>query len=137
MVDYVSDVSVLLQGLRRFAFGGTAPNEIDDQLQRLPGADADVICTAAELLYAHYDLLNAEGRRVMAQLYNYAIQMRWSGFNQGTRSEEIVEYTERAIGDVDEAAPAPEEWPIPDTARRSGIDWRTPEPAPTSRMPAA
>jgi hypothetical protein len=137
MVDYVSDASVLLQGFRAFAFSGEAPEEIEDQLQKLPGTDADVICSAAEVLYAHYDLLTDTGKRRMAELFNYAVNQHWSGFNQGDRSAQIVTYTARALGDEGAILPPPEEeWPEPQANRRDSWDWRYPDGALVADEPA-
>ena len=132
MVDYVSDVSVLLRNFRAFAFSGNAPSEIETQLQSIPGTDADVICAAAEMLYAHYDLLNDQGRRVTAELFNYAHNQGWTGFNQDGRSETIVTQVGRDLGDAGAVKPLPyEEWPEPETARHSQRRGRSHETPPS------
>ena len=136
MVDYVSDVTLLLQNFRAFAYSGQAPAEIKEQLQRIPGTDADVICAAAELLYAYYDELTDEGKRSMGELFNYAVNHNWAGFNKEGRSAEIVRLVSIDIGDAEGDMLPDEEWPEPSTDRRTGNDWRSsPTETPTIEAP--
>lgn len=126
-MDYVSDPSELLKRFRKFAFGSTVPEGIADRLQSIPGTDADVICSAAEILYAHRDQLDDDGLRVMGELFNYGLNQHWSTFNQGDRSAQIVAATDKALGDARGKAPADKDWPAPKVELREGVDWRNPE----------
>ena len=125
MVDYVRDVPVLLHHLRSFMYGSAIPEEVATPLQTLSGVDADIIEQSAEILYANYDRLVEEGKRVCGELFNYAVEQRWAGFNQGDRSATIVQYIERDLGEAGAVKPPkPEEWPDPRAHLREGYDWR-------------
>lgn len=131
MVDYVSDTTILLKHFRAFAFSGDAPESIEDQLQRMPGTDADVICNGAEILYAHYPELNNAGKRVCAELFNYGLNQNWTSFNREDRSQKIVSYIGRELGDEGAIQPpSADEWPEPETNRNDGVDWRDPQSEP-------
>lgn len=111
----------LVKQIRAFAFGGDAPSEIADRLQSLPGVDADVICAAGELLYAHFDLLDVTGVGLVARIYEHAVQQGWVGYNQGDRSAEIVAHIDQHLADGAATSAA---WPAPDLRLRDGYDWR-------------
>ncbi len=125
MADYL-DAPALIRKFRFYAFGGTAPDEICDALQTIPGADADVICTGGELLYAHFDLLDGAGRALTAEIYQHAVQQGWAGFCQGGRAANIVAAIDTMAHDGTDDFTA---WPAPETVRRGGFDWRAaPQP---------
>ena len=137
MVDYVSDPSKLRQRLNAFAYSDEAPESIKEQLQLLPGVDADVICSAAELLYSHHDQLPESGKRVEAELFRYAVEQRWAGFNRDGRSEAIVANISKELGDTKGKVPDPKDWPEPEARRNQDGDWRGPEAAPDASEFAA
>lgn len=120
MAEYLAAAELVKQ-IRAFAFGGDAPAEIADRLQSLPGVDADVICAAGELLYAHYDLLDAAGVAIVARIYEHAIQQGWAGYNQGDRSADIVARVDQHLAGAGGETAA---WPAPDTRLRDDYDWR-------------
>lgn len=131
MVDYIGDAGELVRRIRMFSFGGHAPQEIAEKLQTIPGSDADILTNGAEILYAHKDLLDNDGLALMAQLYYYADQSKWSTFNKDGRSLAIVGLVRRELGENGfGVADAEAEWPEPETNRRDGQDWREPEPSP-------
>ncbi len=132
MVDYVSDAGELLRRLRAFAFGPDAPVEIAARLQSLPGSNADVITAAPEILYAHFDLLTAPGKRVMAEIFVHGNEMGWTTFaggpkGSGNRAEAIVAAVARQLSDEPGGTPGPGEWPAPRAELRGGVDWRMPD----------
>lgn len=129
MVDYVSDAGELLRRLRAFAFGPDVPEAIAERLQTLPGSNADVITTAPEIMYAHFDLLPESGARVMAEIFVHGNEMSWTTFaggskGTGNRAELIVSAVARELGDEPGEAPHPDDWPAPDVALRAQVDWR-------------
>lgn len=124
MADYL-DAHALIRKVRLYAFGGQAPDEICDVLQTIPGSDADVICTAGELLYAYFDLLDGAGRTLTAEIYQHAIAQGWAGFCQGSRAADIVAAIDAMQNDGADDFTA---WPAPDTVRRAGFDWRLAPP---------
>jgi hypothetical protein len=128
MVDYVSEANELLRKFRAFSFSDAAPAEVAERLQTIPGVAADVLCEGAELLYANYDRLPAEGKRIAAEMFNYALHQGWTTFNQGDRSELIVQNIAADIGDRGKTKP-PEavEWPEPRLSAER--DWRKEEGA--------
>jgi hypothetical protein len=128
-MDYVSDAGELVRRLRAFAFGGNAPAEIEDRLQSLPGVAADQLCDGAELLYAHYELLNDDGKNLVGQIYNYADAQGWSTFNKNGRSAEIVSLARRDLGEKGRGvALKSAKYPEPETMRRKdNVDWRGPQ----------
>lgn len=131
MVDYVSDANELVRRFRAYAFSDDAPADIAEKLQTIPGVAADVICTGAEMLYAHRDLLDDNGLRVMAELYNYAVQHKWEGFNESAGSQAIVNAAAKALGDATGKASDPDKWPEPKAALRADrVDWRFPDGKP-------
>lgn len=135
MVDYVSDPAKLLRRLNRFAYSDGVEPELAEKLQTIPGVAADVITTAAELLYAYRDTLNERGLTVMGELFNYADQQGWTAFNRDGRSARIVQGVAFALGER-KTEPAGVE-PAPEVARRDGFDWRGPDADPAAPVPPA
>lgn len=125
MVDYVSDPQLLLRNLNAFAYGEGVDPELADKLQTIPGVAADVITTAAELLYAYRDTLPDKGLRVMGELFAYADAQGWITFNRDGRSKRIVDGAAYQLGDR-KTKPAGDD-PEPESNRRDGFDWRNPD----------
>jgi hypothetical protein len=122
MVDYVNDARELERRLMALAFGSTLPEDLAIKIQMLPGVTADRLTTGAELLYAHKDLLEDDGLRTMAEIYAYANEQGWSGFNQGDRSKRIADGAAYDLGDR-KSSPKGDD-PEPSTHLRDGVDWR-------------
>ncbi len=125
MADYVNDPQQLLRNLNAFAYGEGVDAELAGKLQTIPGVAADVICAAAEILYAYRDTLNEAGLRVMAQLFTYADEQGWITFNRDGRSKRIADGAAHQLGDRKTKPAGPD--PEPETIRRNGFDWREPE----------
>ena len=124
-MEYVSDTMALVRRLNAYAYGPDCPEELASRLQSIPGVQADVITQGAQILYAHFDLLNGEGKEVMGLMFNYAVNQHWTAFNEQNGSAQIVALVE---GTLDQA-----DVPEPKTQyRQGGVDWREPAPAPTA-----
>lgn len=88
----------------------------------------DQICETAEVLYAHYDLLDSLGKEIMARLFAYAGRAGWSPFDVNGRCYDVVGLVLRDLK-VKTALPktAVGKEPEPQTHRRENeVDWRNP-----------
>ena len=133
-MEIITNPTQLMQAFGRYAFTG-APAELAERLQTLPGSECDRLCTAADLLYAHRDLLDEAGLTIMAQLFAYAKLQNWSAFDREDRCQRIVDGVKRDLGKPGEW-PDPEDDPKPDTRfREDGADWR-PKKKPEPEAPA-
>lgn len=130
-MDLIPDAAELVRKFRAFAFDGGAPEEIALRLQTIPGTDADLLTGAPEILYAHYDLLDDRGKRILGEMFVYGNEQNWTTFaggpkGSGNRAETIVGVVSRDLGDEGAILPPPsEEWPAPKAELRDGADWRS------------
>jgi hypothetical protein len=135
MVDYVNDAHLLGNRMMGWAFR-SAPEHISEKLQAIVGSPADRMINGVEILYAHYDELDDVAKEITAQLFLYAVQMNWTAFNQGDRSQTIVDYISLDLGEVfGETPPPSEDWPEPEMHRREGVDWRAGPEEPAEPVP--
>lgn len=118
----------LIRSFNTWVQHGVVPADIKEQLEFLvAGNPADAIVQGSELLYAHYDLLDADGKEIMGALFAFADRSQWSRFTADNRARLIVSAVRRDLG---EPAPA-EGWPLPADApepqtnrRKEELDWR-------------
>lgn len=98
-IEFVNDPVALVRDYNAFVFGANVPEVAKDRLQTIPGSAADVITQGRELLYAHYDLLDDEGKAVLAKLAQYAVMQNWVAENADGRAEKITAAVRRDLGE--------------------------------------
>ena len=125
MVDYVADANELARRIRAWSFSIGGDTELKNRIQLIPGVTADLICEAAEILYAHNDILDDDAKRIMAELFNYTDNQGWTTFNKENRSKTIVKLAAFDLGDT--ITKPIEKPPQPEANRRDGLDWRETE----------
>jgi hypothetical protein len=124
MVDFIADPVQIVRQFNAFVFGANVPAQAAEKLQSIPGTSADVISQGREILYAHFDLLNDEGKTVLAQMAHYAVSQGWQGENSNNRCDNMVKLARFSLGEI-QTAPSAENTPDPRTGLRDGsVDWR-------------
>lgn len=128
--EYISDATELTRDFNAYVFGPNVPEEMKDKAQSIAvtGSQADTISQGRELLYAHRDLLNKQGKIILAQLAAYAVGNGWGGDNADGRCQKMVDGVRRDIGEGQASDWLPkEEDPAPKiNLRTDGVDWRGP-----------
>lgn len=103
------------------------------------GAPGDRIVETAEVLYAHYDLLNAQDKEVLASCFACGAKNGWSMLTDNQRAEKVVGMAMNDCGVVSPLCPAPAagEEPEPQAHRREGsVNWKA-SAAEAAAKPAA
>jgi len=120
-IEFKNDVLALEQDMNAFAYSAACPEGLRQKIAAIPAAER--VNRGAQVLYAHYDLLDAAGKRACAQMFCYAANMGWAKFNEDHKSTDIVSRIELDLdgGDTGEDA----DWPVPQRGMRAGrADWR-------------
>jgi hypothetical protein len=79
-------------------------------------SNVDQVCRGAELLYAHRDELDDEGRKIVAQLASFAATNFWHGMADKNRGGRIAQAMMRDSGGEAAAGQAPYGDPADDPA---------------------
>lgn len=123
MVEFTNNPLDLVRAFNTYIYGPGVPEVAAEQLQTIPGVQADIIVEGVEILFAHYDLLNDEGRTVLAQLTQYGINQSW-----GPMVTRWTAINALARHDLGEDVAVPDPIPEPQMRRRTdGVDFRNPE----------
>lgn len=125
-MEFLNDPVQLVRRFHAFVYGPDVPPEAAEKLQSIPGSAADVISQGREILYAHYDLLNDEGKAVVAQLAQYAVAQGWGGDNADNRCGQMVALARHDVGEI-ATKPSLANTPDPNAALRDdNTDWKKP-----------
>lgn len=128
-MDRITDPVILVQRFNAFAYSPTAPEELKNKLQTIPGSQADIVTQGLEILYAHFDLLDADGKAVLGVLSDYGVYAGWAAMNVDGRLEKIRDRVRADLGEDVEPL-ADENMPEPEARLRGGgVDWRFPPEA--------
>jgi hypothetical protein len=118
-----TDHIALIQSLGVYSFASTTPAELAGKLQTIPGSTVDRIFTAAEILYAFRDVIEADGLTVLAQLTGYALANHWDFPGKPGRMQAIHDSTMSVLGETTLADDFEQPEPMV-TYRTDQKDWR-------------